>query len=134
MPVVPARIVSADYVEPADPNDRPNIDNRPRYVLEAGKPFQCVEGSEFHEYVRASQLFKRLAASEYHVMGSGQILLADNPEATRIPVPPQPDREPLNEDEVRGPTNSTRSAIEEVSSAQLMRHSSHGGKRGGNER
>jgi hypothetical protein len=31
-------------------------------------------------------------------------------------------------------SNASWSAIEEASSAQLMRHASHGGKRGGNER
>jgi hypothetical protein len=134
MPVVPARIVSADYVEPADPNDRPNIDNRPKYVFEAGKPFQCVEGSEIHAFVRSSPLFRRVPSTEYQVSGSGEVLLVDNPEAAKIPVPPAPDREPLSEDEIRGPTNSSWAALEEVSSRELMRTASHGGKRGGNER
>jgi hypothetical protein len=134
MPVVPARIVPADYVLPENPDDRPNIDNRPKYVFEAGKPFQVIDGSELHQFVRSSQLFRRVPATEYQVSGSGEVLLVDNPEAPRIPVPPAPDREPLNEDEVRGPTNSTWAALEEVSSAQLMRHSHTGGKRGGNER
>ena len=73
-------------------------------------------------------------ATQAKISGGGEVLLVDNPEAPRIPVPPAPDREPLSEDEIRGPTNSTWAALEEVSSAQLMRHSHTGGKRGGNER
>jgi hypothetical protein len=128
------RIVSAIYNPDPDPDKRPGISEEPKYVFEQNKPFRVTEGSELHEFVRSSQLFRKVPSSEYQVSGSGEVLLVDNPEAPRIPVAANPDREPLNEDEVRGPTNSTWAALEEVSSAQLMRHASHGGKRGGNER
>jgi hypothetical protein len=134
MVMVGARIVPADHKLDPDPDKRPGISDEPKYVFENGKPFRCVEGSELHEYCRSSTLFRRVPSNEYQVAGDGSVLLADNVEAAKIPVPPPPDREPLHEDEIRGPTNSSWAALEEVSSRELMRHSSHGGKRGGNER
>jgi hypothetical protein len=40
----------------------------------------------------------------------------------------------LDEEEVRGESNASWADIERTESAKLMRHGSHGGKRGGNER
>jgi hypothetical protein len=128
-----ARIVPAVHVLDPDPDKRPGVSDEPKYIFENGnKPFRVVEGSELHEFVRSSQLFKRVPASDYQVAGDGSVLLVDNPEAPRIPVPPAPDREPLSEDEIRGPTNSSWSSIEEISSKQLLRHAETQGKRGGN--
>ena len=97
-----------------------------------GKPFRVVEGSELHEFVRSSQLFRKVPSSEYQVSGRGEVLLVDNPEAPRIPVAAAPDHQPLQEDEIRGPSNSSWSDIEAAESPKLMRHASHNGKRGGN--
>jgi hypothetical protein len=71
----------------------------------------------------SEQTAKCLPSSEYTTAGDGS-----------IPVPPAPDREPLHEEAIRGETNSSWAALEEVSSRELMRTASHGGKRSGNER
>jgi hypothetical protein len=134
MTLLPSRLVKVDYVEPDDPNERKTASEKPDHILEADKPFRCVEGGDLHTFVKSCQLFRRLASSEFQVAGDGSVLLADNPEAPRIPVPPAPDREPLSEEEIRGPSNASWAALEEVSSRELMRTASHNGKRAGKER
>jgi hypothetical protein len=90
MVVVPARITPADWKMPDDPDQRPGIDNTPKYTFVAGKPFQVVEGSELHQFVRSSQLFRKVLSNEYTIAGDGSVLLADNVEAAKIPFHPHP--------------------------------------------
>jgi hypothetical protein len=72
--VVPARIVPAGYKLSDNPDDRPGVSMEPKYTFTAGKPFQCVEGSELHQFVRSSQLFRRVSSSELQVNGDGSVI------------------------------------------------------------
>jgi hypothetical protein len=102
-------------------------------VFEAGKPFQCVENSELHQYVRSSQLFRRVSSAELQVNGDGSVSI-EPPEKMLANADRASTVNEDAEEAIRGATNASWSDIEEASSAQLMRHASHGGKRSGNER
>jgi hypothetical protein len=85
MPLIPSRLVKADYVEPEDPNERRTASDKPDHILEADKPFRCAPGGELETFVKSCQLFRRLSSTEYQVTGSGEVLLADNLGRRRFP-------------------------------------------------
>jgi hypothetical protein len=133
MIMVPARTVPADFKEHEDPNQRPGVSDKPKYVFEAGKPFQVVENSELHIFVRSSLLFRPVPQNELRTDTSGKVLSIENPAKT-LAARDNAGPPPLDEEQVRGESNASWSDIERTSSAKLMRHASHGGKRAGNER
>jgi hypothetical protein len=136
--VVPSRLVKADFVEPADPNERRTVSDRPDYILEANRPFIVTENSELHSFIRHAQpLFQTVKSSELRVDATGQIVSVEPAKAVVLPEretsPGIADRS--DEENIFGAaSNSSWEGIEEASSAQLMRHSSHNGYRAGNER
>jgi hypothetical protein len=131
MTLLPSRLVKADYVEPTDSNNRAAVDDKPAHVFERDRPFQCVEGSELHTFVKSSASFRPVPASDLRLDANGKVLSIEP--AEKLPA----DRDnasppPLDEEEVRGESNASWSEIEVAESRKLMRHASHGGKRAGN--
>jgi hypothetical protein len=133
--LVPARLVPADYKQPENPDDRPGISEKPKHVFETGKVFRVVENSELHEFVRTNMNFRKVLSNELRVGPGGEVTLLENPDPPKIPVNTCGDR-PVNEDDevtvFGGASNSSWSALEEQSSAKLMRHAEIRGKRAGN--
>jgi hypothetical protein len=135
MVMVPARLVPADHKEHADVDQRPGVSDKPKHVFEAGKPFQVVEDSELHQFVRTSQLFRRVLQNELRVDGGGRVISIEIDKPVQVERDGPHGVDPGDEQAIFGASsNSSWSALEEVSSAKLMRHASHGGKRAGNER
>ena len=50
----------------------------------------CSLGTVAHQFVRSSQLFRKVLSNEYTIAGGGSVLLADNVEAAKIPFHPHP--------------------------------------------
>jgi hypothetical protein len=131
MMLIPPRIVPADYKPHDDPDQRPGVSDKPKHVFDAGKPFQVVEHSELHEYVRSSLLFRRVLRNELRLDGAGNAIAIEDPAKVLVERdnagPP-----PLDEEQIRGESNASWGAIGEAQTKAVMRHASHGGKRGGN--
>jgi hypothetical protein len=136
--VIPSRLVKADFVEPADPDERRTVSDKPDYILEANRPFIVTENSELHSFIRHAQpLFQTVKSSELCVDATGQIVSVEPAKAVVLPErnssPGIVDRS--DEENIFGAsTNASWSAIEEVSSTKLMKNESHGRYRPGNER
>jgi hypothetical protein len=75
-----------------------------------------------------------VSSSELQVNGDGSVISIEPPEKMLANA----DRaSTVNEDAeqaIRGESNASWADVEVTESAKLMRHASHGGKRGGNER
>jgi hypothetical protein len=136
--VIPSRLVKADFVEPADPNERRTVSDRPDYILEANRPFIVTENSELHSFIRHAQaLFQTVKSSELRVDATGQIVSVEPAKAV---VLPERDSSPgivdrSDEESIFGAaSNSSWDGIEVTESARLMKNESHGRYRPGNER
>jgi hypothetical protein len=124
--LIGARTVPADWKPDPDPNRRPGVSDEPKYVFEAGKPFQCVEGSELHQFVRSSPLFRKVPSNELRLSASGDVISIEEPAKTLA------ERERTgHRKRARGPIPVGRPSRKQ-SSPKLLRHAETHGKRSGN--
>jgi hypothetical protein len=134
--LVPSRLVPADFVEPENPSKRPAVSDKPAHVFEREGPFQVVENSELHLFIRSSQLFRAVPQSELRIGGDGKVVGIEIENPAKLVDRDGPNGVDRSDEEniFGSSTNSSWSGLEEATTSTLLRHAENRGKRGGNER